>query len=103
MKKRSKAIILSFTAVVLSYLLALFIYKSIGKANLARCRAEIISEIEKMGNNQSWLAQKITTVNVTKWRDKQPVDNWFTDHLMLMRNGDKLVYCYRSSKEDYHN
>ena len=106
MKRRTKAIVTAVVAIPLVAVALIFVAgavrRSVGSSNLARCRSDMISEIERMAGNQAWLAVKDSTAGMgdAEARAEQPEGPWLTDHLIQMQNGERLVYSYRCSKED---
>jgi hypothetical protein len=59
-----------------------------------------IPEISNYATNAVWVEQEIQTLRSKDVRDCRPSEQWLSKHMILMKNGDWLVYknhCYKES------
>jgi len=53
-------------------------------------RAEAFSTVKKLASDEKWIKD-----NLGKGKEK-----WLSDHMIAMRNGEWMIYYYRTSKQD---
>jgi hypothetical protein len=63
-------------------------------------KSKAIPEIATKFGDSNWLASETRTLNAKGVAGTSDSGNWISDHLLLMKNGEWIVYASKCSKED---
>jgi hypothetical protein len=61
-----------------------------------------LTKITRRSNDSTWLASEIATLKAKATKDQTDSDGWLSPHLILMTNGEWIVYANVCRKEDRH-
>ena len=86
---------------------AAFVFRSLGLHDLphSKWRREwkdaAIGTVEKQTLDRGWVEKEITTVKAKLKPQGEDDGGWFSESLLLMKNGDWIAYSSRCRKEDW--
>jgi hypothetical protein len=63
-------------------------------------KAAAVAEITRRVVDTNWLAAEVATVKSQAAKEPAESGSWFSDHLILMKNGEWLVCASKCAKED---
>jgi len=63
-------------------------------------KAQALLEIARRAADAAWVAAEIESLKAKAAQDPSDDSTWFSDRLILMKNGEWLIYASKCSKED---
>ena len=66
-----------------------------------RWKDEAIAEVDRLAGDADWLASETAKLKSDPPEDDGSGQGWLSDHLILMKNGDWVVYASQCHKQDW--
>ncbi len=63
-------------------------------------KEQAVADITRRASDAAWLAAETNSLKAKAMQDPSDETKWFSDHVILMRNGEWLIYASKCSKED---